>query len=80
MEASGEPHSSSALLPGKEPHYPLDRWLDGLQSLSRLCGEEKSSQLLPRLEPPIIQPIVQLYTTELCRVPLNTIYLVKIFS
>jgi hypothetical protein len=30
-------------------------------------GEEKNSQLLPVLEPPIIQPVVQRSTTELCR-------------
>jgi hypothetical protein len=30
-------------------------------------GEEKNSELLPGLEPPIIQPLAQRYTTELSR-------------
>jgi len=29
------------------------------------AGEDKNSQLLPGLESPIIQPVVQSYTTEL---------------
>jgi hypothetical protein len=45
----------------------LDRRLDGSQSSSGRGGEEKSSQPLPGLEPPIIQPVAQLYTTELSR-------------
>jgi hypothetical protein len=44
MEVSGQLHSSAALLPGKEPPYPLDRRLRGLQSLYGRYGEEK---LLP---------------------------------
>jgi hypothetical protein len=39
--------------------------MGGLQSRSGRCGEEKNSQPLPGLEPPIIQPIAQRYTTEL---------------
>jgi hypothetical protein len=31
-------------------------------------GEEKNSQPLPRLEPPIIQPTAQTYITELSNV------------
>jgi hypothetical protein len=30
-------------------------------------GEEKNSQSLPALEPPIIQPVAQRHTTELSR-------------
>jgi hypothetical protein len=52
---------------GKSPCYPLDRRLGGAQSRSGLGGEEKNSQPLPRLEPPIIQPLAQRYTTELSR-------------
>jgi hypothetical protein len=52
---------------GKNPWYPLDRRLGGPQSRSGLDGEEKNSQPPPRLEPPIIQPVVQRYTTELSR-------------
>jgi hypothetical protein len=43
----------------------LDRRLGGPQSLSGHGGEERISQLLPGLEHPIIQPVVQRYTTEL---------------
>jgi hypothetical protein len=67
MEVSGQLHAPAALPPGKEPlvWYPLDRRLGGPQSRSGRDGEEKNSQPLPGLEPPIIQPIAQLYTTEL---------------
>jgi hypothetical protein len=54
---------------GKSPWYPLDRKLSGTQSRSGRGGEEKNSQLLPGLEPPIIQPVAQRYTTELFRLP-----------
>jgi hypothetical protein len=40
----------------------LDRRLGGAQSRSGSGGEEKNSQPLPGLEPPIIQPVAQLYT------------------
>jgi hypothetical protein len=45
----------------------LDRRLGRPQSRSEPGGEKKISQLLPGLEPPIIQPIAQRYTTELTR-------------
>jgi hypothetical protein len=50
---------------GKRPWYPVNRRLDGPQIRSGLGGEQKNSQPLPRLEPPIIQPVPQRYTTEL---------------
>jgi hypothetical protein len=37
----------------------------GPQSQSGRGGEEKNSQLLPGLEPPIIQPVAQRCTAEL---------------
>jgi hypothetical protein len=43
----------------------LDRRLDRPQSQSVQGGEENNSQSLPGLEPPIIQPVAQGYTTEL---------------
>jgi hypothetical protein len=52
---------------GKSPSYPLARRLGGPQSRSGRSDEEKSSQPLPGLEPPIIQSVSQLYTTELSR-------------
>jgi hypothetical protein len=54
---------------GKSPLYPLDRRLGGPQSRSGRGGEEKNSQHIPGLEPPIIQPVAQRYTTELSRLP-----------
>jgi hypothetical protein len=51
----------------KSPWYPLDRRLGGPQSRSGCGGEEKNSQPLPVLEPPIIQPVDQRYTAELSR-------------
>jgi hypothetical protein len=56
---------------GKNPWYLLDRRLGGPQSRSGRGGEEKISQPLPGLEPPIIQPLAQRYTTELSRLTTN---------
>jgi hypothetical protein len=50
MELSGEFHGSTAFLPEKEPWYPLDRKLDGAQSLSERGGEEKTFLSPPRVE------------------------------
>jgi hypothetical protein len=50
---------------GKRPWYQLDRRVGGPQNWSGPGGEEKNSQSLLGLEPPIIQPITQRYTTEL---------------
>jgi hypothetical protein len=47
---------------GKSPWYPLDRNLDGPQSRSGRGGEEKNSQSLPGLEPPIMQLVTKRYT------------------
>jgi hypothetical protein len=52
---------------GKSPYYPLYRRLGGPQNRSGCGGEEKISQPLPRLEPPIIQPETQRYNIELSR-------------
>jgi hypothetical protein len=51
--------------PGNSPWYPFDIRLGGPQSPSGYGGEEKNSQPLPGLEPPINQPVAQRYTTEL---------------
>jgi len=50
---------------GKSSWYPLDRRLGGRQSRSGRGGEEKNSQLLPGLKPPIIQPVAQRYNTDI---------------
>jgi hypothetical protein len=52
---------------GNSPWYPLDRMLGGPHSRSGRGGEEKNSQHLSVLEPPIIQYVAQRYTTELSR-------------
>jgi hypothetical protein len=62
---SGQLHAPDVLPPGKSPWYPMHKRLGGHQSRSGHGGEEKNSQPLPRLEPPIIQPVAQRYTTEL---------------
>jgi hypothetical protein len=49
---------------GKSPWYALVRRLGGPQSQSGCVGEEKNSQPLLGLQPPIIQPVAQCYTTE----------------
>jgi hypothetical protein len=51
----------------KSPWCPLDRRLGGPQRRSGRGGEEENSQPLPGLEPLIIQPVTQRYTTELSR-------------
>jgi hypothetical protein len=57
---------------GRSPWYSLARRLGGPQSLSGRGGEEKNSQPLPGLEPPIIQPVDQRYTPELSRLTVTT--------
>jgi hypothetical protein len=58
MQVSGQLHAPAAIL-------PLYRRLGGPQSRYGCGGEEKNSQPLPGLEPPIIQPVAQRYTAEL---------------
>jgi hypothetical protein len=70
MEVSGQLYDAAALPQGKIPCYPLDRRLDGPQSQSGRGGEEENSQPLLELEPPIIQPVVQRYSTELTQLRL----------
>jgi hypothetical protein len=50
---------------GKSLWYPLDRRLGGSQTRYDRGGEKKIFQLLPGLEPPIMQPVAQGYTAEL---------------
>jgi hypothetical protein len=51
MEVSGQLHATADLPPGKEPLYPLDRRLGGLQNRSGRGDEEKNSQPPPGIEP-----------------------------
>jgi hypothetical protein len=46
----------------------------GSQSRSGRGGEEKNSQPLPGLEPPIIQPVAQLYSTDVSRILIIIVY------
>jgi hypothetical protein len=72
---------------GKSTWYALYRRLGGPQSLSIRSGEKKYSQPLPGLEPSIIKPVAQRYTTytdgkpmcvcvcvSVCTLPLSYIY------
>jgi hypothetical protein len=67
MEVSGQLHAAAAYLRGKSPCYPLERRLGGPQRRCGRGGEEKNSQSLLGLEPPIMQPVAQRYTTALSR-------------
>jgi hypothetical protein len=62
MEVIGQLHAPAVLPQGNNPWYPLDRRLGGPQNRSGRGGEERNSQPLPGLEPPIIQPVAQRYT------------------
>jgi hypothetical protein len=66
MEASGQLLRSRPLYPqGKSIWYPWGRRLGGPHGRSGHGGEGKNSQPLPGLEPPIIKPVAQRYTTEI---------------
>jgi hypothetical protein len=65
MEMSCQLHGPAALPPGKSPWYPFDSRLGGSQSPSGRGGEEENTQPTPGLEPTIIQPVAQRYTTQL---------------
>jgi hypothetical protein len=52
----------------------LDRRLGGAQTRSGRGVEEKNSQPLPGLEPPIIQPEARRFTTEISRLLGETLY------
>jgi hypothetical protein len=69
MEVSGQIHATAAFPQGKNPYYPFDRRLRGLQSRSGFGGEEKHFHLLPGLEPPSIQSVAQFHTIELAWLP-----------
>jgi hypothetical protein len=52
---------------GKSPSYQFDRRLSGPQNRSGRGSGDKTFQSLSGLEPPIIQPVAQRYSTELSR-------------
>jgi hypothetical protein len=56
MGVSGQRHARAALYPrGKDPQYPLDRWLGGPQSRSGHCRGSNTDR-------PVVQSVVRLYT------------------
>jgi hypothetical protein len=57
MEVGGQFHGPAALAPVKNPQYPVDRRLSGLQKRSERSGEEIKSIPLPGIEPPLMQPV-----------------------
>jgi hypothetical protein len=67
MDVSGHLHAPAALTLGKETPYPLDRTLDGPQSLSGLGGEAEIP--CPFRESTTVRPTHSLVTilTELPR-------------
>jgi hypothetical protein len=68
MEESGQLHAPAALpLPGKDPMVPIvweAEWAPEL-AWTRWCVEKFVAPT--GLEPPIIQPVAQRYTTEISR-------------
>jgi hypothetical protein len=76
MELSGQLHAPAALPPGKEPplQYPLYRKLGGPQSWSGHGVEEKNSQPSPEIEYPLLQSVVNHYTTD-WSIPAHGLYL-----
>jgi len=63
MEVSGQLHAPAASPPRKIPWYPLDRGQRGPQTRFGCGDEQKNCQALPVLEPRIIHPVAQRYTT-----------------
>jgi hypothetical protein len=72
MEMSGQLHTPAALPPGKKQRAPGNKWIGGWVG-PITGGEDKNSHPLPRLEPPIIQPINQRYTTVVSQLPITCI-------
>jgi hypothetical protein len=67
MEVSGRLHAQAALSLESEPPVPTIQEAGWAPGPVWTRGEEKNSQPLPGLETPTIQPVVQLYNTELSR-------------
>jgi hypothetical protein len=75
MEVSGQLHELTALPPKERAtgtHWIGD-WVGCRAGLDTVV---KSSQPLTGLEPPIIQPVAQWYTTELTRPLYSIIYVI----
>jgi hypothetical protein len=59
MDMSCGLHAQAALPLAKEPLVPMGRRLVGPQCRSGHGGEEKNSQPLPKIKPPLIRPVAQ---------------------
>jgi hypothetical protein len=57
MEVSGQLHAPAALARGKNTWYPLDKKLGEPPRRYESGGEEKNSQPLQGIEPPIVQSV-----------------------
>jgi hypothetical protein len=57
MEVSGQLHAPTALLPGKEPRYPLDRRLDVPHARFEHSGEEKKVPAPAENRTSVVQPV-----------------------
>jgi hypothetical protein len=77
MEVSGQFTLRPLYPQEKSPWYPLDRRLGGPQNWSGRGSGEQNSQPLPGLEPTIVQPVAQRYTTELSRLLVTYIANIK---
>jgi len=62
MEESGQFHAPVALYPGKEPRYPLNLRLGGVQNRFGHGAEEKNSQPLPGIKHQSSSPQSSHYT------------------
>jgi len=62
MGVSGQFHVESALRPGKNPLYPLDRRFGGPQNRSGRSCEEENNLLLLEIEPLSFNPQASHYT------------------
>jgi hypothetical protein len=66
MDVCGQPHATATSPAGKEPLIPTGKEAGWAPKPVWTQWRKKKSLPLPGLEPPIIQPVAQRSTTELC--------------
>jgi hypothetical protein len=73
MEVSGQLHNPDRFTPTESAPgtHCIGGWVRPRAGLDAV-EKRKNSQPLPGLEPPIIQPVAQRYTTELSGLPMET--------
>jgi hypothetical protein len=69
MEVSGQIHAPAALLPGKEPQYPLGRRLGGPQSRSGRRGKNSTPYRDKNYDPSIVQRVAGRYSDRAIPAP-----------